>query len=320
MQAVVQNQDVALYQLEDRSQLKRFILSTPETRAICNDPGVYGVDYTDKMKIAMGKCIGALPENVEVLEKQGMVFNILRGGLNFGLREALVAGKGWKNHRTAFISAQRVYDEQEGWHITENRYEKVYLPEEADIYVGDVVATGVSLEYALKKMIELAREQSVNFKRITFFTIGGERSEELMEVVDRQCREEFPNYEESRIVYVEGIFGLPKDHGSLDIALQGTDLLRWPATVAPEFIESQGEDPAYALERCTIYDAGSRAFNAPEYLEDVKEYWEQVKGLAEKGMTYNDYLKQRCPELNVAHEGDATFLLELAERQMALCS
>jgi len=320
MQEITKTEAVSLYQLEDRGQLKRFIVSSPETRSICNDPGVYGVEYTDKMKIAMGKCIAALPEQMEISERQGMVFNILRGGLNFGLREALALGKGWKNHRTAFISAQRVYDEEEGWHITENRYEKVYLPQDADIYVGDVVATGVSLSYALKKMVSLAREQKVNFKRITFFTIGGERSEELMEEVDRQCREEFPDYVETRVVYIEGIFGLPKDHGSLDIALQGTDLLRWPATVAPEFLASQAEDPAYPLERCTIYDAGSRAFNVPEYLEDVREYWGQVKELAENGMTYSDYVKQRCPECPGLEEGDAQKLIDLAERQIQSCS
>ena len=319
METITQNEAIALYQLEDHGQLKRFILSTPETRSICNDPGVYGVEYTDKLKIAMGKCINALPESLVVKQEQGMVFNILRGGLNFGLREALVAGKGWRSHCTAFISAQRVYDEEEGWHITENRYEKVYLPDNADIYVGDVVATGVSLEYALKKMVALARDQAVSFKRVTFFTIGSERAGELMEEVDRQCREEFPDYEESRVVYIEGIFGMPKDHGSLDIALQGTDLLRWPATLSPEFLASQADDPAYPLERCTIYDAGSRAFNAPEYLEDVREYWSLVKELAETGMSYSDYLAQRVPGCPGGHAGDAAVLIALADRQIKKC-
>jgi hypothetical protein len=106
----------------------------------------------------------------------------------------------------------------------------------------------------------------------------------------------------------------------LDIALQGTDLLRWPATVAPEFLESQAEDPAFPLERCTIYDAGSRAFNAPEYLEDVQEYWGQVKELAEKGMTYSDYLAQRIPACPGGHRGDAQTLIDLAERQIKKCS
>lgn len=318
MQPIHHGPDLALYQLEDRGRLKRFMVSTPETRAISNDPGVYGMEYTDKLTAAMGRCIAALPEALDVNESQGMVFTILRGGLNFGLREALAVGKGWRNHRTAFISAQRVFDESEGWHVTENRYEKVYLPQDADIYVGDVVATGVSLEYALKKMVELARDQKVNFKRITFFTIGSVRAEELMEEVDRQCREEFPAYEESRVVYVEGLFGLPENHPDLSIAFPGTDLLRWPALLTPEFAASQSEDPAYALERCTIYDAGSRAFNAPEYLEDVREYWEQVKALAEQGMTYTDYLKERCPELSNGFSGDADFLKEVAERQIHL--
>lgn len=316
MQITAQDHDLALYELEPLGGVQRFILSTPETRAICNDPRVCGMDYTDKLKAAMARCIAALPEPLEVKEEQGMVFTILRGGLNFGLREALLEGKGWSRHRSAFISAQRVFDEKEGWHITENRYEKVYLPDQADIYLGDVVATGVSLEYALKKMVALAREQAVSFKRITFFTIGGSRSEELMEQIDRECRAEFPSYEGSRVIYVEGVFALPEAHPGLSIALPGTDLLRFPAVLAPEFLKSQEEDPAYPLERCTIYDAGSRAFNVAEYLEDVRDYWEQVRHLAQQGVRYDAYLRERWPNFEAAQEGDAAYLESLAERQI----
>ncbi len=315
MQIIIKNPAISLYALKDRGSLKRYILSTPETRQICNDPAVCGLEYTDKLKLAMQKALAQLPESLDVNESQGIVFNILRGGLNFGLREALAEGKDWMLHRTAFISAQRVYDDKEGWHITENRYEKVYLPDEADIYLGDVVATGVSLEYALKKIVSLAKEQKVSFKRITFFTFGSERAEELMEEVDNVCRQEFCCYEESRVVYIEGIFGLPKDNSNLSIAIPGTDLLRYPAILAPEFLESQTFQVAYPLERCIIYDAGSRAFNVSEYLADVREYWEQVKLLAQQGISYAEYLKQRCPQSLPLNEG-REILQEIAQTQI----
>ena len=71
--------------------------------------------------------------------------------------------------------------------------------------------------------------------------------------------------------------------------------------MAPEFIESQYEDPSYPLERCTIYDAGSRAFWVREYANDVLNYWKQVLDLAASGISFLEYLEQRFPELDALH-------------------
>ena len=86
--------------------------------------------------------------------------------------------------------------------------------------------------------------------------------------------------------------------------------------MAPEFIESQYSDPAYPLERCTIYDAGSRAFWVREYAADVLNYWKQVLELASKGMTYLEYLHQRFPELDASRFPE-TSLRDLALRQIS---
>lgn len=85
--------------------------------------------------------------------------------------------------------------------------------------------------------------------------------------------------------------------------------------MAPEFSESQYEDPAFPLERCVIYDAGSRAFWVREYAADVRAYWEQVLHLAERGISFRDYLQERFPELDVNRYGDIS-LKELALRQI----
>jgi hypothetical protein len=66
--------------------------------------------------------------------------------------------------------------------------------------------------------------------------------------------------------------------------------------VSPEFALSQYEDVSYPLERCTIYDAGSRSFDIPEYMHDVLDYWEQMKKLAERGFTLFEAMKERWPE------------------------
>lgn len=297
LQPLVQEKEIALYRMSGTHPVVRYVTSTPESRRIANDPFFYGVAYTDALETAVARTLQHLwNEKERPSEPSTVVLNILRGGLNYGIRNALHTAFGWNKHSSAFISSQRARDQKGGWYITENRYQKVNLPNHAHVIFGDVVATGVSLEHALLRMVEIAQEQHRVIDAMTFFTIGSQRAEEIMERVDTTCREQFPEYHGSRVVYFEGVFGVPSEESTLHIALSGTDLLRSPAILAPEFVSSQSEAMSYAIERCTIYDAGSRAFHSEEYLEDVHDYWQQVADLATSGMTYTAYLRERFPE------------------------
>lgn len=289
--------EVSLYALPGDGRLEECIASTPESRAICNDITVAGCDYTRKLSKACAAVLKLRP--LELIEKQTVVVNILRGGLNYGLRDALSEAYGWNSHTTCFISAQRARNsaDSEDWHITENDYEKVYFPEVASLVIGDVVATGTSLRYALQELLRSAQEQRVSLRSILFFTFGGAKAAEILSDIDRQCRELFPGYERTILVYFEGRFTCADLNTPLSVRLTGTDLLRWHAVMAPEFVESQYENPAYPLERCTIYDAGSRAFWLRDYVQDVIGYWKQNLQFAEHGMTFRQLLQERFPEL-----------------------
>ncbi|PIW37428.1 MAG: hypothetical protein COW24_00200 [Candidatus Kerfeldbacteria bacterium CG15_BIG_FIL_POST_REV_8_21_14_020_45_12] len=289
----------ALYQINGPSPLSRYISTSPQTRSICNDPFVLGVDYTNKLQAGMTAMLEQMKEHkqIDVSEKNAVVLNILRGGLNFGLREALADAFDWNLHGSAFLSSQRAQDKSGHWHITENRYEKISVPKKADLIVGDVVATGVSLEHALNRIIEAAIEQKTSIRSLTFVTIGGKRAEEIIETIDATCKKSFEDFIGSSVIYIEGRFSVAEENDQrLKIAIGGTDLLRRDSLLAPEFIDSQSEGQPFALERCTIYDAGSRAFQITEYLADVHDYWTQVKALAQTGTTYATYLEERFPE------------------------
>lgn len=309
MKEHTRNDNISLYTLEKEGpeMVERYIASTAETRAICSDPFVYGVEYTDKLRDAGTHVLNALQLNNEpnITELNTVVLHILRGGLNYGLRESLHAAYGWNTHSSAYISSQRAKDADGDWYITENRYQKVYLPDNAHIILGDVVATGSSLEHALMLIIDIAAQENKTISGFTFFTIGGDRSEAILQEVDAKCRQLFGDaYQGSRVIYYEGVFGVAEEGSTLSIALSGTDLLHSPAVMAPEFIESQKDELPYAIERCTIYDAGSRAFHLEEYLEDVRDYWQQVLKLAEGGMTLSAYLKERFPEDSRVSDAD----------------
>ena len=305
----------SLYRWGNEGGYERWIASTKQTRSICNDPQVAGIQYTDQLREACAEIlkISGLP----LEETSSFVINILRGGLNFGLRNALNDAFGWTKHTTCFISAQRARDnaDSEEWHITENAYRKVYFPPEVSLIIGDVVATGTSLRYALEELLRAAKDARSSIRDIIFFTFGGHNADVILREIDARCREIFPNYRRTILIYLEGCFEVPDTTAPLTIRLTGTDLVRRDAIMAPEFSESQYEDPAFPLERCVIYDAGSRAFWVREYAADVRAYWEQVLHLAERGISFRDYLQERFPELDPNRYGDIS-LKELALRQI----
>lgn len=308
----------ALYQMDVHSKVKALIATTPETRSICNDPTIAGVNYTNRLRTACADILGMGKDIFDLAEDETVVINILRGGLNFGLREALTDCYGWNQHTTCFISAQRARTtaNPEEWHITENAYRKIYFPKTVSLVIGDVVATGTSLQYALNELLNTAEADNVSIKNILFMTYGGDAALRILENVDDECRKRFPGYKQTSLVFLEGCFAVPDINSKLTIRLTGTDLVRVGSVMAPEFIESQYEAPTYPIERCTIYDAGSRAFWVREYASDVYEYWQQVLNLAERGVTYCQYLKERFPELDPARFGEQS-LKDLALIQLS---
>ena len=311
------SESARLYAIRERiGNVDAFVATSPGTRAICNDPRVYGLDYTARLRASCADILRVFQNLFQ--EREAVVVNILRGGLNFGLREALGDAFGWNAHTTCFMSAQRARDDgdPENWHITENSYRKVYFPPCASFVIGDVVATGTSLRYGLHELFAAAHAQNVDVRNLVFFTFGGPKAQEILAELDASCRACFPHYGRTILVYLEGRFTCPTLQTPLTIRLTGTDLVRWGSLMAPEFVESQYGDPAFPIERCIIYDAGSRAFWTREYLEDVAGYWRQNLQLAEHGMTFSSLLAERFPELDSARFGDVD-LRTLSRRQIA---
>lgn len=312
LEKITSKSDCGLYRMTEvynqEKNIDSIIATTPETRAISNNPRVMGLEYTGKLRTACARILKALSNKglICMEEEETIVFDVLRGGLNFGLREALGTAFGWNRHGCSFISAQRARDDDspEQWHIIESDYSKVYMPQTASIVIGDVVATGTSLEHAMKALIAEAGKQGTQIRSIVFFTIGGPRAGELLETMDAVCRDRFDDYEGTCLVYLEGCFTVPEPETPVRIKITGTDLLRRGAIMAPEFVQSQYEDPCYPLQRCAIYDAGSRAFWVPEYLADLEDYWTQVKALATEGTGFEALLEERFPELDPTPFGE----------------
>lgn len=280
------------------SPVQRYICSTPETRDICNQPEIYGVEYTNRLCRAVTRALIDAPFRPHIEnhpQHRVCVLNFLRGGLNFDLRLALHNAYGFNRHASAFMSSQRSRRQDGRWQVQEDMYRKLEIPPGAVILVGDVVATGITLENGLMVLLDHLRQIGSSVQWLFFFTIGCHKLEKILASFDPLFRDAFPDYQGSAALYFEGKFKLVDSKTELRIGLPGTDLIRRDALLSPEFETSQWQKVNYPLERCTIYDAGARAFHLPGYLHDVQEYWRQVLDLAGGGLTLEQALQERWP-------------------------
>jgi len=278
--------------------VERYVLSTAGSREVCNRPELLGVAFNLTLQQSMATALVTAPFRPlleEHPEDKVCVVNFLRGGLNFELRQALHTAYGFNRHSSAFMSSQR-YREDGRWHVKEDMYRKLDVPPDAVLVMGDVVATGVTMENGLQVVIDHIASIGSSVRALVFFTIGCHKAEKVLANIDARLRAAFPNYERTVLVYLEAKFSLVDSKTELRIGIPGTDLVRRGGLLSPELEGSQYGRPAFLLERCSIYDAGSRAFDIPCYARDVVEYWEQVLGFAEEGWTLAEALRERWPE------------------------
>ena len=292
--------DTALYSVEGEfaGNVNRYVVSTMEGRRLVNQPELLGVAFGKAMTRAVTRALAVLPEReaIEMWPQERVcVVHFLRGGLNFGLRDALHDAYGFNRHSSCFMSSQRRKVDGR-WQVEEDMYRKLKIPDHAVLLVGDVVATGVTVGNGLQVILEHLKKIGSSVKRIVFFTVGCHKLEKVLEEADRAYSEAFDEYEGTTAVYLEGKFRLVDSKTELRIGHPGTDLIRRDCLLAPEFALSQYDRLSFPLERCSIYDAGSRAFDIPTYVQDVRGYWSQVAELAAGGMTLEQALDERWPE------------------------
>jgi hypothetical protein len=280
---------------EHQGPVSRYVVSTPQSRDICNRPEIIGVEFNYKLHDAMAAALEEAPFRALVEdhpEERVCVVNFLRGGLNFEIRRALHTAFGFNRHSSAFMSSQR-FREDGRWFVKEDMYRKLEIPKNALLIMGDVVATGVTMGNGLAVILDHIEKLGTSIRGLVFFTIGCHKAEKILDDVDKRARELFPDYEETVLVYLEAKFRLVDSKTELRIGIPGTDLIRKQALLSPELERSTFDGAAPLLERCAIYDAGSRAFDIPTYVGDVLEYWEQMAAFAEEGWTLADAIADR---------------------------
>lgn len=301
--------DVSLYQLhgENSTGITRYIISTPETRSICNQPEIVGMEFSKKLHIAVRKTLEVLPEASQFKNSQDYetnVISILRGGLNFRIREALEEAYGYNKHSTTYLISQREKEPVTNkWFAEVQTYKKITIPKVVSFFLGDVIGTGTSLKEALVVLNTLMDTVNVrSVKRLVVLTFGCENAEKVLADYDTKLIKRFPEYKGTIIVYFEGRFKLADNTTNIRLTDSGTDFLRRDCVLSPEFALSQYDQIYYPLERCTIYDAGSRAFDILLYKKELQEYWAKMLHEANNGYTLFEAIQERFPDQYLSKE------------------
>ncbi|MFA6888076.1 MAG: hypothetical protein WC254_01110 [Candidatus Woesearchaeota archaeon] len=294
--------DVQMYKLTGNgSKLTRYIATTPETRIITNQPEIFGMTYTRALTYAVQKTLEALPEAEQFKQWPDYEANaivLLRGGLNYGLRNALRKAYGYNKHSTTFIVSQRSKNpETNEWNADVQTYKQITIPKVVSFFLGDVIGTGTSIKKSLAALTKLMEEVNVRtVRKFVVLTLGCSAGEHVLEEYDTYLRKTYPDYEGMVVVYFEGRFTLATTDMNIKLIDPGTDFLRVGALLAPEFLLMQYDQVYYPLEKCTNYDAGNRAFDILLYKREVQEYWARMLQEANNGFTLYDALLQRFPD------------------------
>ncbi len=285
---------------EDPS-LRRYVVSTRDTRDLMNHPEIINCDFTNLLENGvtnMLKGLNMLERLSTIGSKTVNVYHILRGGLNFGVREALRKAFGYKWHSSSYISSQRVLKEGR-FEISEDTYRKFLVPNEATVYFGDIVASGISLDNGIHYLASFMERSGLALRNLVFITIGCVEAERVLAKWHREFKARFPGYERTILVYLEGRFALAGDRTPLANCLKDTDLLKsykLGALLTPEFEGSQFERMIVGLEGCSIYDGGKKSFEPVNHIRDVLEFWEkQLHSAQARGMTLWDEYNARFP-------------------------
>jgi hypothetical protein len=257
------------------------LVSTISTTNIINSPECAGVLFQDHLSQALWEIASALC----VLDDHPLarikvdpvdVLYLLRGGLNFNLHQVLpkVARR---SAEVSFLSSQRV-PAVEGFTIGENAYRKWSIQDDSILCVGDISATGTTIAHALDVAINEYGAQGKTPKRLAIFTIGTPHLiDTLNNSLERLVNAWGPQFQGISVIYIEGLFALYKGHPSLEAThLPWTDFFRKGAPRTSRFEEYSFRQPLCLIERCAIYDGGSRSFEPQTYLGNVRRYWERL--------------------------------------------
>jgi hypothetical protein len=236
---------------------------------LLTDPVVCGLAYrrsvrgsvTEALRTLVAAAAAGLGETIATLD-------VLRGGLSFGVADAVGEALGI-DPAVSFIGTERATGQP--IKLTYPRWE---LGDADTLVVGDIIGTGSTLVAVLSEALTLASRQRRPLRSIVVFTIGSRPGvKRLTDLISGWDPSERPTL---TVIALEALFELPGAAVPAPFSSYPFDLLRAPASSAPEFERHRLQATGSLFERCAIYDGGVRAFTPAEHARAREAWWAEI--------------------------------------------
>lgn len=286
------DQGVDCYRLTGQEFLNEYyVVSEAETRKLMNHPEVVGYEVYKSLINATSQMMYYLNKKKRITNAN--ILSILRGALNFPIEESCYQ-EHIRVHDISFMSCERVFDKQGLYNGLVVKYSKLTIVPDSTLIIGDIIASGETMNYCLKSIIDNYRTHGVKLRNILFFTIGGTKGIEILEKMTKEIREFWPDFEGFITIYYEGVFTCyePGDKGVSGINRANIDFIWRDGIVAPAFRKQTLASRDSLFEKCTIYDGGARRYEIYEHINEVLEFWEGLLKRADQ-IDFRELLEEK---------------------------
>ncbi len=283
---------VDCYKLQGGDYLNEYyILSEAETRKLLNTPEVVGYEVYESLVGATSQMMHHLKEQKKITNAN--ILSILRGALNYPLEESCYR-EHIRVHDISFLSCERVFDGTGAVTGLDVKYNKMTAVPGSTLLIGDIIASGDTLAYCFRHVVDYYRAHNASLRNIVIFTIGGKKGIELTEKMTKEIREYWPKFEGFIVVYYEGIFNCyePGNKGVSGINRANIDFYWKDGIIAPAYRRETLSKRDTLFEKCTIYDGGARRYEIAEHIEEVLEFWNGILKRAD-GIDFHALLEEK---------------------------
>lgn len=248
------------------------VSSTPATRQLLTDPDLVGGRYGAAVRRGVRDALSLAAAEVPALraaltQSQAEILNILRGGLTFGVAEAVEAVSGVPP-MVSFIGTRRPTDGP----VTID-YERWENADGGALVLGDIVGTGSTVVLALRRVLDECARNCRRISHIVVITIGSGPGITAAESLINDYARVLPAAPSATVVALESIFRLPEPGVDNGFPQAPFDFLRGTPETAPEFELERLSTTSSLLEKCVVYDGGLRAFAPSEHLDFRAAWW-----------------------------------------------
>lgn len=271
------------YQIINRTELdqttlyslnteRTYVISHPDSRKLLCTPEIVGYQIPELLLSPIAHALAYFSHKGDV--ENVNVVNILRGGLNFPI-EAACSINDIKVKGVSFLTSERVFLEKKVARI-ESKYRKIHSINNATIIIGDIIASGDTLNNTIHYIEESYILAEKELKNIIVFTIGTDNALKAIKELNRILKDRWCKFEGISVVFVEGIFTAYPNIGITGLNLPGVDFSPNGGLLAPEYRSSLMDDYHIVLEKCVIYDGGARRFEQSDHISCILDYWRSL--------------------------------------------